>query len=116
LRIASLPIPDFRHVLALALAAKDSIANFFGTLTILFDKPFQVGERIVIDNYGGVVENVGFRSCQISNWTPISITRSAGRRKNEVASAELRDINMKRLARQCAMLDGSAMTRFPRPM
>ena len=51
--------------LAVALAAKDSIANFFGTLTILFDKPFQVGERIVIDNYDGVVENVGFRSTRI---------------------------------------------------
>lgn len=36
--------------LAVALAAKDTVANFFGTLTILFDKPFQVGERIVIDN------------------------------------------------------------------
>jgi MscS family membrane protein len=51
--------------LAVALAAKDSIANFFGTLTILFDKPFQVGERIVIDNYDGVVEDVGFRSTRI---------------------------------------------------
>lgn len=51
--------------LAVALAAKDSIANFFGTMTILFDKPFQVGERIVIDNYDGVVENVGFRSTRI---------------------------------------------------
>lgn len=51
--------------LAVALAAKDSIANFFGTLTILFDKPFQVGERIVIDNYDGTVENVGFRSTRI---------------------------------------------------
>ena len=51
--------------LAVALAAKDSIANFFGTLTILFDKPFQVGERIVIDNYDGVVESVGFRSSRI---------------------------------------------------
>ena len=50
---------------AVALAAKDSIANFFGTLTILFDKPFQVGERIVIDNYDGVVEDVGFRSTRI---------------------------------------------------
>ena len=44
--------------IAIALAAKDSIANFFGTLTILFDKPFQVGERILIDNYDGVVEDV----------------------------------------------------------
>ena len=51
--------------LAVALAAKDSIANFFGTLTILFDKPFQVGERIVIEGYDGTVENVGFRSTRI---------------------------------------------------
>jgi MscS family membrane protein len=51
--------------LAVALAAKDSIANLFGTLTILFDKPFQVGERVVLDNYDGTVENVGFRSTRI---------------------------------------------------
>jgi MscS family membrane protein len=51
--------------IAIALAAKDSIANFFGTLTILFDKPFQVGERVIIDNYDGVVEDVGFRSTRI---------------------------------------------------
>ena len=50
---------------AVALAAKDSIANFFGTLTVLFDKPFQVGDRIVLENYDGVVENVGFRSTRI---------------------------------------------------
>jgi MscS family membrane protein len=31
--------------LAVALAARDSIANFFGTITILFDKPFQVGKK-----------------------------------------------------------------------
>lgn len=51
--------------LAVALAAKDSIANFFGTLTILFDKPFQVGQRIVIDSTDGTVESVGFRSTRI---------------------------------------------------
>jgi MscS family membrane protein len=51
--------------LAVALAAKDSIANFFGTLTILFDKPFQVGQRITIDKYDGTVESVGFRSTRI---------------------------------------------------
>ena len=51
--------------LAVALAAKDTIGNFFGTLTILFDKPFQVGERIVIESQDGVVESVGFRSTRI---------------------------------------------------
>ncbi|MGD8846678.1 MAG: mechanosensitive ion channel [Desulfobacteraceae bacterium] len=34
-------------------------------MTILFDKPFQVGDRIVINNYDGSVENVGFRSTRI---------------------------------------------------
>ena len=51
--------------LAVALAAKDTIGNFFGTLTILFDKPFQVGERIVIEGQDGTVESVGFRSTRI---------------------------------------------------
>ncbi len=60
--------------LAVALAAKDSIANFFGTLTILFDKPFQVGERIVIENYDGVVESVGFRSSRIRTLTGHLVT------------------------------------------
>jgi MscS family membrane protein len=55
--------------LAVALAAKDSIANFFGTLTILFDKPFQVGQRITIDKYDGTVESVGFRSTRIRTLT-----------------------------------------------
>lgn len=55
--------------LAIALAAREPIANFFGTLTILFDRPFQVGERIVVDNFDGVVESVGFRSSRIRTLT-----------------------------------------------
>jgi len=55
--------------LAFALAAKESIANLFGTLTILFDKPFQVGERIIISDTDGVVESVGFRSTRIRTLT-----------------------------------------------
>jgi MscS family membrane protein len=54
---------------AVALAVKDSIANFFGTLTILFDKPFQIGERVLIDSYDGAVEDVGFRSTRIRTLT-----------------------------------------------
>ena len=60
--------------LAVALAAKDSIANFFGTLTILFDKPFQVGQRITIDQHDGTVENVGFRSTRIRTLTGHLVT------------------------------------------
>ena len=60
--------------IAVALAAKDSIANFFGTLTILFDKPFQIGERITIDKFDGVVEDVGFRSTRIRTLTGHLVT------------------------------------------
>ena len=60
--------------IAIALAAKDSIANFFGTLTILFDKPFQVGERVTIDGHDGVVEDVGIRSTRIRTLTGHLVT------------------------------------------
>jgi len=51
--------------LAIALAARDTISNFFGSLMILADKPFQVGDRIEIDGKTGNVEEVGFRSTKI---------------------------------------------------
>lgn len=55
--------------LAFALAGKDSIANFLGSLTILLDKPFHAGERIVIDKHEGIVEGVGFRSTRLRTLT-----------------------------------------------
>lgn len=51
--------------LAVALAAQDTVKNFFGSLVILADKPFEVGERIVIDGFDGMVEEVGFRSTRL---------------------------------------------------
>lgn len=60
--------------LALALAAKGSVENFFGTLTIIFDQPFQVGDRIVVDGYDGTVEMVGFRSIRLRTLTGHLVT------------------------------------------
>lgn len=51
--------------IAIALAAKDTIANFFGSVTIFADRPFQIDERIKVENYDGIVEEVGFRSTRI---------------------------------------------------
>jgi len=51
--------------LAVAFAAQDTVANFFGTLMLLLDKPFRVGERVVIDGMEGPVEAIGFRSTRI---------------------------------------------------
>ncbi|HMP75540.1 MAG TPA: mechanosensitive ion channel family protein [Kiritimatiellia bacterium] len=51
--------------LAIALAAQDTVKNFFGSLVIFADKPFQIGERVVVDATDGVIEEVGFRSTRI---------------------------------------------------
>ena len=51
--------------IAIALAAKDTIANFFGSITIFADKPFQIDELVKINDYYGPVEEVGFRSTKI---------------------------------------------------
>ncbi len=50
---------------AIALAAKDTIANFFGSVTIFTDRPFQMGEMVKISGHSGPVEEVGFRSTRI---------------------------------------------------
>lgn len=52
--------------LAFALAAKDTLSNFFGSLTVILDRPFQIGEYVKIgDNIEGMIEEVGFRSTKI---------------------------------------------------
>jgi MscS family membrane protein len=51
--------------LAVALAAQDTVKNLFGTIMLLTDKPFRVGERIIVGKYDGVVEEIGLRSTRI---------------------------------------------------
>jgi MscS family membrane protein len=51
--------------LAVSLAAQDSIRNLFGSITVLADKPFHVGDRIVFDGFDGSVEEIGFRSTRV---------------------------------------------------
>ncbi|MCK8061374.1 MULTISPECIES: mechanosensitive ion channel family protein [unclassified Fusibacter] len=51
--------------LALALAAQDTLQNVFAGVTIIFDKPFDVGDRILSNGIDGVVEDINFRSTRI---------------------------------------------------
>lgn len=50
---------------AVALAAKDTIANFFGSLMIFIDRPFQIGDWVRVGDTEGIVEEVGFRSTRV---------------------------------------------------
>jgi MscS family membrane protein len=61
--IASLSIGG----LAVGLAAQDTLANLFGAVAVLTDKPFQVGDQIKLDGTEGVVETIGLRSTRVRN-------------------------------------------------
>ena len=51
--------------LAFALAAKDMVQNLFGSITVLMDRTFTVGDWIKVGDQEGTVEAMGFRSTRI---------------------------------------------------
>jgi MscS family membrane protein len=51
--------------LAASLAAQDTLKNFFGTLLLIGEHPFKIGDFIVVNKMEGTVESVGFRSTWI---------------------------------------------------
>ena len=51
--------------LAFALAAKDVAGNLFGSITVLLDQTFHVGDWVKIGDVEGTVERIGFRSTRI---------------------------------------------------
>jgi len=60
--------------LALALAAKDTLANLFGSVTIFADRPFQMGDWVRIQGHEGTVEEVGFRSVRLRLFSGRQVT------------------------------------------
>lgn len=60
--------------IAVALAAQDTLKNFFGSLMIMLDKPFIVGQRITFGGFDGVVEGIGFRSTRMRTLTGHLVT------------------------------------------
>src|SRR5262249_52529965 len=51
--------------LAVSLAAQDSLKNLFGTLLLIGDRSFRIGDRLLIGDKEGIVEQVGFRSTKL---------------------------------------------------
>jgi MscS family membrane protein len=58
--------------IAIALAAQDLFSNFFGGAIIITDQPFNVGDRVLINDILGDVTHIGPRSTRIITLTPIS--------------------------------------------
>jgi MscS family membrane protein len=51
--------------LAASLAAQDALKSFFGTLMLIGERAFKIGDRILVNGQEGVVEQVGFRSTRL---------------------------------------------------
>lgn len=51
--------------LAFAMAAKDSVANLFGGISVFMDKPFKINDRIQIEGYDGTITDIGLRSTKL---------------------------------------------------
>lgn len=60
--------------LAVALAAKDTLSNIFGSFMIILDRPFHLGDWVKAGDMEGVVEEVGFRSTKIRTFAKTLIT------------------------------------------
>ncbi len=81
---------------AVALAARDSLANLLGSIVIMFERPFRAGHWIKIGDTEGIVEDVGFRSTRIRTFynSLISIPN------NEIVNAVVDNLGRRRMRRQ----------------
>ncbi|MBP7283574.1 MAG: mechanosensitive ion channel [Leptospiraceae bacterium] len=86
--------------LAIALAAKDTAANLFGSAMIFMDRPFKIGDHIILDGKEGIVEDIGFRSTRIRTWEDslVSIPNSV------VANANIENMGVRRWRRNVISL------------
>jgi len=60
--------------LAVALAAREMLSNWFGSLMIFTDRPFQVGDWVKTKHGEGTVAEVGMRSTRIQTFDKTMIT------------------------------------------
>ncbi len=81
--------------IAIALAAKDTLANVFGSITIFTDQPFHVGDVVDIDGVVGTVEEVGLRSTRVRTSSGSVMTIPNGK----VANAKIDNIGARQYRR-----------------
>lgn len=86
--------------LAVAFAAKDTIANFFGSVNVVLDRPFEVGDWVKINNTEGIVEDVGIRSSKIRTFWKSQIIVP----NSEIMSATIENFQRRNYRRTYAII------------
>lgn len=81
--------------LAVALAARSTLENLIGGLTLMADKPVEVGDFCQLGDHLGVIEGIGLRSVKV---------RSLARTIITIPNAEFATINIENLTRRDRIL------------
>ena len=71
--------------LAFALAAQDMVANLFGGIAILLDKPFKIGDRVKVDTVDGFVREIGLRTTRVETFGGTIIVVPNSKMVNSIA-------------------------------
>ena len=77
--------------IAVALAVQNILGDLFSSLSIVLDKPFEIGDFVVVGDYSGSVENIGLRSTRLRSLTGEQLIFS----NNDMLSSRIR--NYKRM-------------------
>ena len=95
--------------LAVALAARDSVANLFGSMLIMFEKPFRVGHYVRVAGTEGTVEDVGFRSTRLRTKESSLITIP----NDSVINAKVENMTVRAFRRQQFLIQLTYATTLP---
>jgi small-conductance mechanosensitive channel len=64
--------------IAVALAVQNVLGDLFASLSIVLDKPFVIGDFIIIDNYLGSVEHIGLKTTRLRSLSGEQLVISNG--------------------------------------
>src|SRR6185369_12774191 len=95
----------------IGLALQDTLGNFFAGLSLHADRPFQVGDVIVVGDHTGVVEGITWRAIKLrtfQNHIVLIANSAAGKEPIEVSPRD-------NLNARLVFLAPSTATRRPRP-
>ncbi len=88
--------------IAIALASKDTLANFFGSLNIMTDNSFSQGDWIVANSVEGTVVDIRMRTTRIRTFDNAMITVP----NSELANTHIKNYSKRRIGRRIKMKIG----------
>jgi len=60
--------------IVIGLAVRDVVSDLLAGIILFFDRPFKIGDAIVIGDVGGQVLDIGLRSVKIKTWDGVFVT------------------------------------------